>query len=237
MFEDRFKKLKTLEEFLCYEFTDIALLDGALTHRSFINENQDMKCEDNERLEFLGDAVLQLCVSDILIRQFPYHSEGRLSKLRASLVNEQPLAMVALDFHIGDFILLGKGEETSGGRSKSSILADAFEAVTAAIYLDKGYKKAFSFINNIFKPRIETWGKEPVYQDYKSRLQELCQSRLKTIPKYELMAEFGPDHDKTFEIRVSAGTIISEIGKGKNKKEAEQRAAGSALQKLETTKP
>ncbi len=236
MREDRTEKLKTLEEILAYHFHDITLLDGALTHRSFVNENQHLDCTDNERLEFLGDAVLQLCISDILIHQFPDHAEGQLSKLRASMVNEQPLAKVALDFHIGDFILLGKGEEASGGRTKSSILADAFEAVIAAIYMDRGYEKVFSFINDIFQPRIKKWGEEPIYHDYKSRLQELCQSKLKIIPQYELMAEFGPDHDKTFEIGVSAGNIISERGRGKNKKEAEQEAARAALEKLDVTK-
>ena len=236
MHEDRLKKIKYLEELLSYEFRDIGLLDTALTHRSYVNENQEPDCKDNERLEFLGDAVLQLCMSDILIRQFPDYMEGQLSKLRASMVNEQPLAKVALDFHIGEFILLGKGEEASGGKTKNSILADVFEAVIAAIYLDRGYEKVFSFINNIFRPRIAKWGKEPIYRDYKSLLQELCQGRLKTIPKYELIAEFGPDHDKTFQIGVSAGSIISETGLGKNKKEAEQEAARAAMEKMEDAK-
>jgi dsRNA-specific ribonuclease len=152
-------------------------------------------------------------------------------------VNEQPLAKVALDFHIGDFMLLGKGEEASGGKMKSSILADAFEAITAAIYLDGGYDRAFSFINSIFQPRIKKWGKEPIYRDYKSLLQEQCQSKFKTIPKYELIAESGPDHDKTFTIRVSAGSVISETGLGKNKKEAEQEAARAALKIMEGNTP
>jgi len=236
MHEDRLKKIKYLEELLSYEFRDIGLLDTALTHRSYVNENQEPDCKDNERLEFLGDAVLQLCMSDILIKQFPDYTEGQLSKLRASMVNEQPLAKMALDFHIGNFMLLGKGEEASGGKMKYSILADAFEAVIAAIYLDRGYEKVFSFINNAFRPRIAKWGKEPIYRDYKSLLQELCQSRLKAIPKYELIAEFGPDHDKTFQIEVSAGSIISETGLGKNKKEAEQEAARAALEKMEEAK-
>lgn len=235
MDDDRLKKIRHLEELLSYEFRDIGLLNTALTHRSYVNENQEQDCKDNERLEFLGDAVLQLCMSDILIRQFPYHREGQLSKLRASMVNEQPLAKVALDFHIGNFILLGKGEETSGGKTKNSILANAFEAVIAAIYLDGGYEKVFSFINIIFQPRIEKWGKEPIYRDYKSQLQELCQSRLKAIPKYELIAELGPDHDKTFQVKVSAGRIISETGLGKNKKEAEQEAARAAMKRMEGT--
>lgn len=236
MHEDRLKKIKSLEELLSYEFRDIDLLDTALTHRSYVNENQEPGCKDNERLEFLGDAVLQLCISDILVKQFPDYTEGQLSKLRASMVNEQPLAKVALDFHIGDFMLLGKGEEASGGKAKNSILADAFEAIIAAIYLDRGYEKVFSFINNIFRPRIAKWGKEPIYRDYKSLLQELCQSRFKAIPKYELIAEFGPDHDKTFQIGVSAGSMISETGLGKNKKEAEQEAAREALEKMEEAK-
>jgi len=233
MRENRSQQLKLLERLLGYEFGDRDLLDRALTHRSYVNENQHLTCRDNERFEFLGDAVLQLCISDILVRQFPDHAEGQLSKLRASLVNEHPLAAVALDFRIGEFILLGKGEEASGGRMKHSILADAFEAVIAAIYLDGGYGEVFSFINGIFQPRIEEWEMAPIYRDYKSRLQELCQSRLKTIPQYELVAEYGPDHDKTFEIEVSAGSMFSEKGRGKNKKEAEQDAARAALETME----
>lgn len=235
MREERSAQLKILETLLHYEFVDTGLLDRALTHRSYVNENQHIDCRDNERLEFLGDAVLQLCISDILTRQFPDHREGQLSKLRASLVNEQPLATVALDFRIGEFVLLGKGEEASGGRMKPSILADAFEALIAAIYLDRGYGTVFSFITHIFQPRIREWGKAPIYRDYKSRLQEMCQSRFKTIPQYELIAEFGPDHDKTFEICVSAGTMFAEKGRGKNKKEAEQEAARAALEKMERT--
>ncbi len=155
MNEERIRTLKGLEERLGWHFADIALLDNALTHRSFVNENVALACRDNERLEFLGDAVLELTVSDMLMRKFPDHAEGELSKLRASVVNEQPLAELARRFGIGEYLLLGKGEEGSGGRMKSSLLANAFESVIAAMYLDGGFDRTAAFIGRLFEPLIE----------------------------------------------------------------------------------
>ena len=146
-----------------YRFEDRGLLDNALTHRSFVNENSAFPCKDNERLEFLGDAVLELTVSDMLMKKFPDYAEGELSKLRASVVNEQPLAKLARRFRIGEFLLLGKGEEASGGRMKPSLLANAFESVVAAMYLDGGFDRTAAFIGRLFEPLIEAGAVAAVY--------------------------------------------------------------------------
>jgi len=216
--EDRVADLNNLAEILSYTFSDISLLDNALTHRSFANENQDLHYKDNERLEFLGDAVLELCITDILMKDFPDDTEGQLSKLRASVVNEQPLAELAKQFHVGDFLLLGKGEECSGGRTKNSILANTIEAIIASVYLDGGYEKTLLLINDVFQPLIQKWTKVPFYHDYKTSLQEQSQGRFKIIPKYQLVSEYGPDHDKMFQIQVSIADITSTTGLGKSKK-------------------
>lgn len=231
--KERIEHLTILEGRVSYTFKNITLLHTALTHRSFVNENQDLNYRDNERLEFLGDAVLELCISDVLMKQFPEYNEGELSKVRASVVNEQPLAKLAEIFCIGNFILLGKGEEASGGRHKYSILSNAFEAVIAAIYLDGGYEEILSFIARAFQPLIREWTEDPFYHDYKTSLQELSQSKYKSIPKYRLIHEYGPDHDKIFDIQLSIPNIITARGTGRSKKEAEQNAAHNALEKLE----
>lgn len=233
MDEERIGKRKNFEEIISHTFNDISLLDNALTHRSFANENQGLSCKDNERLEFLGDAVLELCISDILMKTFPDYTEGQLSKLRASLVHEQPLTELAKKFHLGDFLLLGKGEEFSGGRTKNSILSNAFEAVIAAIYLDSGYEKTYEFINNLFQPLIENGLDKTIYRDYKTYVQEISQNKFKSIPKYRLIHESGPDHDKMFKIELSISDILTTTGIGKNKKEAEQQAAKKAIEELE----
>ncbi len=231
--DDRKSDLSELEELIGYRFDTIALLETALTHSSFVNENQGLGCSDNERMEFLGDAVLQLCISELLFTKFPAAHEGNLSKIRASLVTEQPLAEVARFFQTGKWLLLGKGEGASGGREKSSILANAFEAVIASIFLDGGYEKINAVVRSIFGPLIEKSIDDlPLYRDTKSLLQEFCQARYKLIPQYVLVEEFGPDHDKTFEIEVVIGTAIRKRGIGKSKKEAEQKAATRALDEL-----
>ncbi len=204
----------------------------ALTHRSYANEHAAQGCADNERLEFLGDAVLQLCTSHLLMRLFPGDAEGQLSKRRTSIVNERPLAELARQLDLGSFLLLAKGEDQSGGREKSSLLSDAFEAVIAAIYLDGGYRGANRFIERFFTPLIREEGEVPIYRDYKSDLQELAQGRYHFIPRYELVGESGPDHDKTFEMEVRVAHVVSIRARGKNKKEAEQEAARLALDLL-----
>lgn len=222
--------LRGLEKSLGHSFASIELLNVALTHRSYANENAHLGCADNERLEFLGDAVLQLCTSHLLMRLFPGEAEGQLSKRRTSIVNERPLAELARQVNLGSFFLLGKGEEHSGGRLKSSILADTFEAVIASIYVDGGYPAANRFIERFFAPLIREEGL--IYRDYKSDLQELAQGRYRIIPRYELVGEYGPDHDKTFEMEVTVADILSIRAQGKNKKEAEQEAARRALDLL-----
>lgn len=240
MTDERLTSLRNFQQTLASNFNDIDLLGNALVHRSFVNENPTLSCKDNERLEFLGDAVIGLSISDILIKKFPDYAEGQLSKLRAYVVNEHSLADLARKLNIGDYLLLGKGEENSGGRTKTSILSNAFEAVTAAIYLDCGFGKAYKFLENIFESLIEEGTKSLVYRDYKTALQEICQNRFKETPKYTMIREIGPDHDKVFEIGLAVAGMIRTTGTGKNKKEAEQRAAQKALEelaKLQNTSP
>ncbi|MDD5723131.1 MAG: ribonuclease III [Syntrophales bacterium] len=233
MDEKRIRSIEGLSETLGYTFGDTGLLDLALTHGSYANENPDLARGDNERLEFLGDAVLQLCISDMLIERFPEYPEGQLSKARAFMVNEQSLAELARQHRIGDFMLLGRGEEKAEGRNKVSILGDAFESVIGAIYLDGGYEAALGFIRRVFRSPVDEWARKPVHRDHKSLLQETSQSRFRETPHYRIANTFGPDHDKTFEIELSIGDIVSTRGAGKNKKEAEQDAAREALRKLD----
>jgi len=237
MNEERVQALTGLEDRLGWYFADIALLDNALTHRSFVNENAALACRDNERLEFLGDAVLELTVSDLLMRKFPDHSEGQLSKLRASVVNEQPLAELARRFGIGEHLLLGKGEEGSGGRMKSSLLANAFESVIAAMYQDGGFDRTAAFIAELFEPLIEEGDISAVYRDYKTAVQEMCQVLFREMPRYMVISETGPDHDKRFETSLVIGERVIATGKGRSKKDAEQQAARSATEWLRKIEP
>jgi ribonuclease-3 len=239
MTEERTQALRELEAELGYCFGDIGLLDNALTHRSFVNENGSLPCKDNERLEFLGDAVLELAVSDMLMKKFPAYPEGELSKLRASVVNEQPLAELARRFRIGEFLLLGRGEEASGGRMKPSLLANAFESLVAAMYLDGGFDRAAAFTGRLFEPLIEagTAAAAAVYRDYKTAAQEVCQNLFQELPRYAIIAETGPDHDKRFEMGLVIGEKTIATGTGRNKKEAEQQAAKMALETLRGNAP
>jgi ribonuclease III len=229
MDKDRLNGLESFERIISYSFRDKGLLNTALIHRSFVNESPAENLSDNERLEFLGDAVLELCISHLLMEKFPDAMEGQLSRMRASIVNEQSLAQLAKQLRFGEFILLGKGESTSGGKMKPSILSNAFEAVVAALYLDCGFERAYTHLKTLFSPLVDACDKSLHYRDYKTSLQEICQSRYKAVPKYSLINEFGPEHDKVFEIRLCVSDILSTIGVGKNKKEAEQEAAKKAL--------
>jgi len=230
--EERIEALRNFEQIISYQFRDISLLDNALTHKSFVHENPTLDRKDNERLEFLGDAVLELCVSDLLMKMYPDYTEGQLSRRRSSLVNESPLADLAQKFKVGDYLLLGKGEESSGGRTKSSILANTFEAVIAAIYFDCGFEKTEEFIKHLVDSLIERGARLVVYKDYKTLVQEISQTRFKEMPRYTLIDEYGPDHDKAFEIRLSIAGVIIACGTGKSKKEAEQQAARKAYEEL-----
>lgn len=227
------QELSSLENELGYEFKDIGLLREALQHSSYVNEQSDPALQDNERLEFLGDAVLDLVITHILMNHFPQTREGELSRMRAAIVNESQLAAVAQKLNLGQYLLLGKGEALSRGEEKSSILADALEAVIAAVYLDGGLKNAFDVIERQFSRVISQVGERLAAEDFKSRLQELVQVRFKTIPHYTVIAESGPDHDKTFEIRLSIGTFLTTHGTGKSKKAAEQVAAQVAFEELQ----
>jgi len=219
---------------LSYEYKDLALLDEALRHSSFVNEQPESDLRDNERLEFLGDAVLNLAIGHILMQQNPGLKEGDLSRIRANLVNESQLAQIARDLNIGDHIQLGKGERQSDGHEKNSILANTFEAVIASIYLDGGFDAAHKIIFDLFLPLLDPGETFNTNQDFKSQLQERVQTTHKSIPSYTIVAESGPDHDKTFKVRMQIHDLWTE-GTGKSKKMAEQAAAKLALEILDKT--
>lgn len=232
MDEERKKALKELQKKLHYRFKSLDLLDQGLRHKSFVHENPEARGEDNERLEFLGDAVLNLVIGHLIMEGHPDYSEGSLSQLRAAVVNEARLANIARELTLGEYLLLGKGEEMTRGREKNSILAASLEALLAAVYLDGGFKKAFQVISQQFSASLETAEQEGFYQDFKTMLQELSQKSLKATPQYLLVKEFGPDHNKVFGIKVMIQGKVAGVGAGKTKKEAEQKAAQRTLQRL-----
>jgi len=233
MDENRLKYLQDLEERLNYRFRDIDLLSIALTHRSYVNENPYPPLADNERFEFLGDAVLGLCVSDLLINKYVDFSEGTLSKIRGGIVNEKPLAELASSLQLGDCLLLGKGEENSGGRAKDSLLANSLEAVIAAIYLDSGFNEVKTVLEIILAPLLEDSVLLSQNFDYKTALQEFCQKRYKIAPVYTIIDSSGPDHAKIFEVQVTVADKMPQTGYGKSKKEAEKQAAQKAWEILQ----
>jgi ribonuclease-3 len=221
-----------IEQQLQYKFRDKNLLVEALRHSSYVNELADSNLRDNERLEFLGDAVLNLIVGHILMHRYPDIKEGELSRSRANLVNESQLAEMARSFELGAYILLGRGEIQTHGREKNSILADTYEAIVAAVYLDGGFDAAFKIIEANFLQLINELHSAVNNYDYKSRLQEMLQVGQGSMPKYSIIREEGPDHDKTFWIELKAVDIETQ-GSGKSKKAAEQDAARKALEILE----
>ena len=225
-----------IEKKIVYEFRSKELLDEALRHSSFVNEQPDADLRDNERFEFLGDAVLNLIVGHILMERYPNANEGDLSRTRANLVNESQLAIIARAIDLGAFIRLGKGEIQTDGRDKNSILAGAFEALIAAVYLDGGFKAAFKIIENNFVPLLDSVNSAIDSYDYKSQLQEWVQEEQGSMPHYKVVREEGPDHDKTFWISVKVFDVESD-GQGKNKKMAEQDAARKALEILKKESP
>ena len=220
-----------LQQRISYSFRDARLLERALTHRSYANEHR--LSEHNERLEFLGDSVLNLVVSERLMKDRPRSPEGELSRLRAAVVSEASLAEVARSIGLGAFLLLGKGEEQTGGRDKDSLLADALEALIASLYLDGGFDRATAFIEARFQEILDRTGGT----DCKTELQERSQELLKVLPEYRVVSESGPDHRKEFVIELSVRGEILGRGSGKSKKEAEQKAAKEALQKLRADEP
>lgn len=222
---------QSLERALAYHFRNPHLLEEALRHRSYVNEHPQSDGRDNERLEFLGDAVLSLVVSHILMQKFPEMTEGGLSRTRARLVNETHLARVARTLELGSCIELGRGEAQTGGSDKPSILSDTLEAVLAAVYLDGGFQAAFDVIGDRLDFRFEALQPPAEMTDFKSRLQEYAQNREKTVPVYRVVDESGPDHDKTFVVELTLKHLKTS-GTGRNKKAAEQQAAHEALKRL-----
>lgn len=215
-----------LEHRISYEFKKKGLLEEALRHSSYVNEQGDRDLRDNERLEFLGDAVLNLAIGHILMQRYPDLKEGELSRMRANLVNESTLASIARALDLGPFLRLGKGELQTSGHTKKSILGDAVEALIAAVYLDGGFDAALHLVERHFSDLLDTSS-----IDFKSRLQELLQGTLNVTPVYSVLQESGPDHDKTFRVCLNIRDLQVE-GSGKSKKKAEQDAAREALEIL-----
>jgi len=227
--ETRMEQLDSLQDRIKFKFSDIKLLNKALTHRSYANENSE-PIKHNERLEFLGDSVLDILVSDYLVNQYNEFAEGTLSKIRAAVVNETCLARLAKNIKLGNYLLLGRGEDLSGGREKASILADTFEALAGAVFCDGKFDAA----SNIFLPLLieeitktaQSWS----FRDFKSDLQEYTQNKLVCIPSYKVVREIGPDHAKKFEVIVIIKNEVEGKGFGRSKKEAEQAAAKMAME-------
>jgi ribonuclease-3 len=230
-----------LEERIDYHFRDLGLLEHALTHRSRAHEDASGGVVDNESLEFLGDAVLGFIVSDMLFQRFPTHSEGYKSTIKASIVSTASLARLALGIDLGRYVLLGRGEEKTGGRSKNAILADSFEALLAAIYLDGGVDAARGFVMSCFGPLIDSGGdrvtEASFTNDWKSELQEWLQAEGLGLPIYQLTAVEGPDHRRRFDVDVMVGGVSEGRAQGRSKKDAEQQAAKAALAKLRPAPP
>lgn len=222
------KNINQLEKNIGYKFKDIGKLKTAITHSSFANESKS-KLSSNERLEFLGDAVLSIVVSDYIFLNCPNYPEGELSKLRASLVCEKSLCRFSKKLDVGSFLLLSHGEINSKGNERPSILADAFEAIIAAIYLDSGIDQAKKFILKFVVPEINS-KKPKAFKDYKTILQEIVQKNKEEVINYSLLRESGPDHDKHFEVLVKINSNVVGKGGGRSKKEAEQQAAREALE-------
>ncbi len=220
--------MESLEDRLGYKFRNSFLLAEAMTHPSLAYESQRPHF-DNQRLEFLGDAVLQLILTEDLFKMFPDFPEGRLTKLRSRLVSRRALARFALTIDLGSYVLLGKGEEATGGRRRVSTLADAFEALVGAVYLDAGYEESRELVLRLFQSEIEALASSPEERNPKGELQECLQAIQPEPPEYEILGEKGPDHRKVFQAQVRWRGLILAIGRGKSKKEAEARAASEAL--------
>jgi ribonuclease III len=219
------EKLHHLETTIGYSFIDRRILLEALTHRSFVNEAGDRSVKDNERLEFFGDAAIDFFLSDQLFDRFPDSREGELTRIRASLVDEESLAQLAAQIDLGRYLRLGRGEEKSGGRGKKSILANAYEALVAAVYLDGGAGEVQRLVKDHFLPLMERHAAGTVSSDFKTEFQELAQARHGETPRYLLKESSGPDHERVFTVEAFVGGQCFGEGSGRSKKEAEQAAA------------
>jgi ribonuclease-3 len=232
---ERKRELLLFQKQINIRFRRIELLNLAFSHRSFANENPD-RIENNEKLEFLGDSVLGLVVAEYLFAILPEKAEGDLARIKSFVVSENSLSQIAKDIRVDNFILIGRGEEFSGGRSKKALLADAMEAIIGAYFIDSGFEPSRKFILRYLIPEIDKVLADKHQKDYKTLLQELVQKRFKSYPRYSLQKKTGPDHDKTFWITVQVNGTTYGPGSGKNKKEAEQSAAKSAFNALESEK-
>lgn len=224
--------MSTIKDFqtkLGVTFSDISLLEQALTHRSYLNENREESNGHNERLEFLGDAVLELATTDRLYRKYPSAPEGELTAYRAALVNTLSLASISEELGLNDYIRLSKGESRDVGRARQFILANAVEAIIGALYLDKGYSVAEKFVATYFYPKLDEIIEKRLWQDAKSLFQEKAQEKVSITPEYNVVSEEGPDHDKTFTIAAFLGDLEIARGTGLSKQEAEQSAARAGL--------
>lgn len=224
-------KFQELQEKIGIQFSNENILCQAFTHSSYVNEHRIKSSEDNERLEFLGDAVLELTVSQFLFKTYPAMSEGDLTKLRAAIVCEPSLVNFANQLSFGDYVLLGKGEELTGGRARPALLADVFEAFIGALYLDQGLEKVVEFLQKVIYPKINEGAFSHV-MDFKSQLQEIVQRKGQGFIEYIIVQEKGPAHNREFVSKVSLNNEILGTGIGRSKKEAEQNAAKQALDKL-----
>ncbi len=227
---DEFDDLQTR---IGYRFRDLGMLEHALTHKSRAAEDASGGVADNESLEFLGDAVLGLVVADALFHQYPGYDEGQKSKVKAAVVSTQSLARHAEEIRLGDHLILGRGEEKTGGRFKPALLADAYEALIAAIYLDGGLDAAADFLRRELKEALDAGSAQTLVRDYKSALQERLQALGRSLPEYRVSGETGPDHRKVFVVEVVVNGEVLGTAAGKAKKEAEQEAAREALLKVE----
>lgn len=222
-------KSSQLEQKLGVAFKNADLLQQALAHRSYLNENPSFRLGHNERLEFLGDAVLELVVTEALYAKFPDKPEGDLTSFRAALVNAKMLAEIAVELEINEFLLLSRGEAKDVGRARQYILANSFEAITGALYLDGGYKAAKEFIHRVVLSRTDEVVSKKLYKDPKSLFQEEAQERASTTPTYEVVREWGPDHDKHFVVGVYLGKDLIAEGEGPSKQIAQEEAARLGL--------
>ena len=234
--KDFINSMEVLENVLKYKYNDGNNLLLAMTHSSYANENKHERLNSNERLEFLGDAVLNIIISDFIYKNYTSLPEGELTKARASIVCEPALAKCATTLELGKYLMLGKGEEYTGGRTRISILSDAFEAVIGSIYIDGGMEKAREFVLFIMKDTITSSVNGASFIDYKTQLQEVIQKTGDQKIQYEIVEEKGPDHNKLFIVQVKVSDRVMGAGEGKSKKEAEQNAASKALMKLQGNK-
>jgi ribonuclease-3 len=221
-----------LQQAIGITFRDVSLLQQAFIHSSYINENPGSQLSDNERLEFLGDAILSFVIAEALYGEFTQFGEGELTEIRISLIRQETLAEVASTLKLGDYILLGKGEESSGGRQRQTNLADAFEALIGAIFLDQGLDAARGFVLSKLHIRLEEIKDKGIGRNYKALLQEFTQAKYKQLPTYRVVEASGPDHDKGFTVEVVLGDRVSGTGSGKSKRAAEMDAARAAWEKL-----